>query len=366
MEIESNIPLPSEDKWAEPTETIKKPKHRARRKKKAPNPAQSLLDAIKFIKPCQKKAGTPQQQFCCIKGNWIAASSNFLTIGTKVEEDLEACPQTTQLEEALKQVEHTVSIAQVSDTTLSVVSGELKALIQCVSVDQIAITPPDPRVAFCDDRIKAAFSVLAPLATEGASNAVYASVLLQSGSAVATNGPALVEYWHGIDLPSILVPKQAVAAIAKTKKSLTGFGYSGSSATFWFEDDSFIKTQLYNEQYVNYEQHLEGNNLEPIELHEDFFKATKTISKFTKSGIVYFENGKLASHELEQEASTYSIEGLPDGLSFNTKWLLMVESVFKKVHFDYSNNVNAEGESILPRAYFFGENTRGILLGVKD
>lgn len=357
-ELDDNIPLPS-DEVAEEKAKVEQPKkkHRGRKKKEETfNPAKSLLQALKFLKYCQKKNGTVQQQYCKISGNWAAASNEVLTIGVKIEEDLSACPQTTQLENALKKVSEDLSITQLSEFSLSITSGLFKAVIPCVSFDQLEITPPDERIADIDDRIKEAFKVLAPIATEGAPNAAYASVLLQSGSAVATNGHMLAEYWHGIDLPpNMLVPKAAVVAIMKCGKKLEGFGYSGPSATFWFEDGSFIKTQLFGEQYPNYQLHLEAENINSWPMPVEFFKAVRAIEAFTRNGIVYFEQGKLASNEIDDEASTYIIEGLPEGMGFNCKYLLMVEGVFEKAHFIREDN----------KVLFFGDNTRGVIMGLE-
>jgi len=338
------------------TETKTK-KHRARRAKTtAVNPAASLLSALKFIAVAQKKAGAPNQQFGIISGNWAAASNGILTVATKVEEDLNACPHTLQFINALSKVGEDLSITQLSQTALSVVSGAFKAVVPCVGFDNLSISPPDEPCAVIDDRLKEAFAMLAPLATEGAPNAAYASVLLQSGSAVATNGHVLAEYWHGIDLPpGLLVPKAAVAAILKAGKPLARFGYSGPSATFWFDDDSFIKTQLYGERFPNYTPLFECEGLNPWPVPAEFFKAVRSIEAFTRNGVVYFENGKLASNELENEASTYIIEGLPEGMGFNAKYLLTVEKAFDNVHFDEASN----------KAFFFGENVRGVIMGIE-
>ena len=333
-----------------------KKKHRARRAKTtAVNPAASLLAALKFVAVAQKKAGTVQQQFGMISGNWAAASNGVLTVATKVEEDLSACPHTYQLIDALSKVGEDLSITQLSPTSLAVVSGAFRALIPCVGFGDVGITGPDERCAVIDDRIKAAFEAVLPLATDGAQHAHLAAVLLQSGSAVATNGHVLAEYWHGIDLPPMLIPKASAVAILKAGKALAGFGYSGSSATFWFEDDSFIKTQLFAEQFPNYQPLFNCEGLNPWPVPEEFYKAVRSIESFSRSGIVYFENGMLASNEQETEASTYKIEGLPEGMGFNAKYLLMVEPSFKNVHFDESSN----------KAFFFGENVRGVLMGIE-
>jgi len=355
MEIENDVAIPQEEN--QPIEPPKK-KHRARRKKATP--ASGLLEAIKFIKPCQKKTGTVAQRHCCIRGNWMVATNEIVTIGTKIQEDLAVCPQTLQLEEALKQVADDLSITQLSEHNLSVVSGDLKAVIPCVGFDQISIPAPDENIAVIDDRLKVALSVLAPLVTEGAKKAELASALLQSGTAVATNGHAIVEFWHGLDLPpNVLLPKVAIKAIVGTKKALCGFGYSGHSATFWFEDDSFIKSQLYGEQYPNYKTFFEDGEFEPFAIPVEFFKAVKTIEKFTKSGIVHFKDSKVSSNELENEASTYSIPGLPDGFQFHSKHLLAVQKAFEKVCF----KINTNG---IPHAYFFSTYARGLVLGIAN
>lgn len=355
-QIDNNVPLPTSEAPAATPEAAKpKPKHRARRPKATANPAASLLAALKFVAVAQKKAGTVQQQFGMISGNWAAASNGVLTVATKVEEDLTACPHTYQLIDALSKVGEDLSITQLSPNALAVVSGAFKALVPCVAFGDFEITGPDERCAVIDDRIKAAFEAVLPLATDGAQHAHLAAVMLQSGSAVATNGHVLVEYWHGIDLPpGMLVPKASAVAIAKAGKALTGFGYSGASATFWFEDDSFIKTQLFGEQYPNYGIIFNCEGLNPWPVPEEFYKAVRSIESFSRSGIVYFEDGMLASNEQETEASTYKIEGLPEGMGFNAKYLLMVEPSFKNVHFDEDSN----------KAYFFGENVRGVLSGI--
>lgn len=359
-QIDNNVPIPADEapaieEKAEAKPEAPKKKHRARRAKTtAVNPAASLLAALKFVAVAQKKAGTVQQQFGVISGNWAAASNGVLTVATKVEEDLSACPHTYQLIDALSKVGEELAITQLSPTSLAVVSGAFRALIPCVGFGDVGITGPDERCAVIDDRIKAAFEAVLPLATDGAQHAHLAAVLLQSGSAVATNGHVLAEYWHGIDLPPMLIPKASAVAILKAGKALTGFGYSGPSATFWFEDDSFIKTQLFAEQFPNYQPLFNCEGLNPWPVPDEFYKAVRSIESFSRSGVVYFENGMLASNEQETEASTYKIEGLPEGMGFNAKLLLAVEHGFKNVHFDAEKN----------KAYFFGENLRGVLMGI--
>jgi len=355
-QIDNNVPLPNAEAPAATPEAAKaKPKHRARRPKATANPAASLLAALKFVAVAQKKAGTVQQQFGMISGNWAAASNGVLTVATKVEEDLVACPHTLQFIDALSKVGEELSITQLTANALAVSSGAFRALVPCVGFDDVPITAPDPQCATIDDRIKTAFAAVAGLATDGAPNATYAAVLLQAGSAVATNGAALLEAWHGIDLPpGMMLPKCAAVAVAKAGPALTGFGFSASSATFYFENGAFIKTQLYGERYPNYQVVFEVDGLNPWPVPDDFYNGVRAIQSFSPNGNVFFDDGAVLSKMHKEEASTYKIEGLPERMGFSAKLLLSVEHAFKKAHFAPEAN----------KVVFFGENLRGVLMGI--
>jgi len=344
-EIVDSVPIPEETK--------KKPRARRAKKVEQSSAAASLLAALKFVSIAQKKAGTPTQQHCAISANWVAASNGVLMVAAKIEDDLIACPHTFQFIDALAKCGQELSITQLSETALSIMSDKFRAVVPCALPGQLELSAPDPEIAVIDDRIKAAFACIGGLATDGSPDAIKAAVLLRSCTAVATNGPSLMEYWHGVDLPAMLVPKASAVAICKAEKKLRGLGFSGPSATFYFEDDSFIKTQLYNERYPNYQALLNVAS-NPWPLPDDFFKAVQAVESFSKNGIVYFDDCVISSREEVPEATTYKVEGLPNGMGFNAKFLLNVKHAMQTAHFDKESN----------KVYFFGESVRGVLMGV--
>lgn len=349
MNLDSNIPLPEPEA----------PKPRRGRKPKTtaiavPNPAQDLINALKFIKPAQAKAGTVQQIYSMISGHWLAASNGILTIGVKIQEDLTACPHSYDLLEALGNCEGDLSITQLSARNLSIKSGNFKAIIECCEPSELTITGPDSNVAQINNQIKFAIDVVMPLAIEGAMNAAYSAVCLQAGSAVATNGSALIEAWHGVDLPpGLMLPKAAALAVARSGKALTGFGYSSSSATFWFEDGSFIKAQLYKERFPEYKHILDrARNLWLVK--KEFMHAVKAIAAFSRNEIIYMDKGLLSSRE--GESTSFKTEGLPDGMAFNAKFLMLCEHAIKHIAFDKANN----------ELHFSADNVRGCLKAVGE
>lgn len=361
MDLDANVPIPgaTEAAPAKPKRRRASPKPKAETAPEVANPAAGLLRALKFISIAQKKAGTPLQQFCNLSYHWAAASNETLTVATRIEEDLTACPHTLSFIDALSKCSSDLAIAQLSPQTIAVNSGAFKGLVNCAPFDEIQIPPPDPQCAVANDRIKFALGAVACLATDGAPTAVKAAVLLQSGTAVATNGHALLEAWHGVDLPpNLLIPKVSAVAIAKCDKTLTGFGFSPSSATFWFEDGSFIKTQLYNEQYPHYQPLVDLPGANFVALPAAFFKGVKAIESFSEDSIVYFHEGVLKSNKRMEAASTYKIEGLPQGFAFNAKYLMMLEPAIRTVAF-------TESQPGWTKCYFMGENIRGVLMGVQ-
>lgn len=333
-----------------------KPKSRARKPKaNVPSPVQNLIDALKFISVAQKKSGPPEVQFSMMCGGWIAASNGILTVATPVEEDLTACPHTTQFLDALSKCGQDIAITQLSSNTISVKSDKFKGLIPCLTMDSLQITGPDPQAGIMTEAVKSALGAAAVVAVEGSAMPVFASVLLQASSCVATDGACMLEAWHGVNLPpGLLVPRAAAIAVAKCAKQLTGFGFSQSSVTFYFVDRSWIKTQLYDAQYPNYKGILDVDGLNPWALQPDFFKAVKTLEGFSKDGNVYFGDGLLYTDLILSEASTYHIEGLPQGLGFGVQYLLKLEPFMQTVNFDKANR----------RVHFFGDKVRGALMAL--
>ena len=169
------------------------------------------------------------------------------------------------------------------------------------------------------------------LANENAQSVVAASILMNGHSLVATDRIMMIEYWHGCDLPpGLALPKAIVAPLTKTKKVLNGLGFSKSSATFWFEDKSWIKTQLYNEQWSDIEAML-NRECKPVPLPEYLFAAIDATSKFSPDGNLYAHSGCLASHAQEGVGASFECPGIPEGATLSVHQWAAVRSWAKTV-----------------------------------
>jgi len=351
MEIENNIPVPIAKAVAK---RARKPKGETKA-----TSAASLITALKFISLAQKPIGTPYQAHCIMYNNWCVAFDGVLTIGCRIEENINACPKTFDLLAALQKCGEQFAITQLNEGTLSVKSGKFKATIKCVPFSDIPQSGPDTPLTIINEEIKKAFDALAWLATEGATDAFCASVMLQAQTCVATNRHVLLEYWHGLDMPpgiQLLIPRASVNAIVKSDRKLTNFGFSDNSATFFFENDAFIKTQLFKDQYPNYQAIFAQStgNVSPLPL--DFFAGVDAVSPFSENKFVYLRGDKIMSHSAEELGAMFELLGIPNDIAFNHEYLKAVEPHFKNTIF--VENQRAK----LDKVFFSNGMIRGALM----
>lgn len=324
---------------------IQVPKPR-KRKAKAPNPVQGFLDALKFVSQASAKTGTPAQTHCTIENGMLSAFNGCITIGHPIHEDLTACPHTFALLEALGKVQSEVSITQVSDLELCVSSGAFSVNVPCSPGIETPIPPPN--IHNISNNVKSALEFVAPIPRDDKTDLVRSSVLLQTGSAVGTCGLVVGEYWHGENLPTMILPKALAKIVGNCDFDLVGFGYDGIQCTFWFANGAFVCCPVSEGNYVNYKPLFE-TDLQPAKIQKDFFKGLKGLAKSSDSKICEFSDAGIlvASAPTSNVKSLYKVEGLPAGMRFISKQLLQAEKMSSVVWDDECN-----------LARFFSDNSR--------
>lgn len=332
---------------------------RARKPKSSAAPG--LAAALAFVLPAQKKDGEPWQSHCRIENNWLIGFNGIFAAGMQIEEDFSACPNTGLLAAAISKCGDKIAITQASETTLSVRSGRFRATVPCLPPGHAPSVEPDAACAVVDDRLKVGFGLLAPMLEDTAPRVLQTAVLLQANTMVGSNGAMLIETFHGIDLPpGIMVPRATALAISKCPKKLAQFGFSQNSVTFYYEDGSFIKSQLFSGQYPDYRAVFSDNcNYWP--LPDGFFEGIKAIEAFSKASTnaVEFtsEGMRVFAEDGRTESGAFEIEGLPPNRRFNIDFLKISMSVLHRIDL-------ATDESAL---MFLSEdgNTRGVIKGLR-
>jgi hypothetical protein len=318
----------------------------------------NLVAALKFVSAAQgdSKAET-QHTHVMLAKQWAVATNPIFVMGHPITDDIDACPHLAGLIDALSKCGQTLSITTLDSGKLSIKSDRFRALVPCVPGALMPPALPDSPCATLNDALRAGFAAVADIAGPAQGREWANAVLLQSGSVVACDGVCAVEYWHGIDLPDLIIPKVAVTAIIKTGKILSKFGFSNSSATFYFDDESWLKTQLVTVQYPNYLNLFKGTS-NPWPLPPGFFEALKAVASFSETGQVFFnEHNILASHPNGEEGAMYELEGIPPNKAYNSKYLLAFEKLADR--FDFAPH------DPLGNCFFFGENLRGVIAAIR-
>jgi hypothetical protein len=315
--------------------------------------APSLLEALRFVKLAQTDTGPPVYRHCVLHDRHVYGFDGVLSAGHPILEDLTLAPQTAKLIQALERVDEQVAMVALP-SGLSVRAGRFRAVVPCFPLADMPPIAPDPPITAIDDRLRAGFAAVGPLATESAPQVIQAAVRLSAGTVCATNRHVLVEYWHGIDLPTVLLPKQALKAIESVKRPLAQFGYSPTSATFYFADGSWIKTQLYNEKYPDISRVLDRESSQrPVT--PGLFDALRTIRPFANDNkaAIFSLNRLHTAVAADGEGGSYELPGIPEGRCFNIDHLLLLEGLAKTV--DYGDGPKGEWSALM----FFGDNVRG-------
>lgn len=312
------------------------------RAKKATN---ALLQAIEFVSLVQKET-----DHCTMQSQWVVATDGVATLGTKIDVDFEANPLTRRLLAALQRASESLAITQLGEGSLQVASGALRVKVPCAAQVPGALLWADPNIAPLKESFIEACKAIGHIASEAGDRIYQCSLLVENDTISATNGQVLIQYWHGNSLPPYFVlPKASVSILLKINKKLVGFGYSGNSCTFHFEDESWFRTQLYEDKWPNLANHFNSYDGIQKSIPKLLFTAVNTISDFT-------DNNKLSvtKEKAEVSGASYDLDGIDGAVIFNKENLKQIEKL-------------AESYSIADgKVYFFGKNVRIVVTVYAD
>lgn len=332
---------------------------------KKPAASAPLVEALDFIDVATSDF-QHWQKFIRLSGNMAIAFNGQIAAGHPIAEELTLCPQLDKFKIALNRCGKSLTISETPSGQISVKGDKLRALVQCLTAEDLPYVQPDAQIVPIGEIIKETFKVCGVLASEAAERVMEASLLLEANSCTGTNGAAILQHWHGVDLPPAMVlPKVFTAGIAKQTKALVGFGFSWNvdqtqvaSVTFWFEGGAWIKAQCYADKWQDVNSVLNVQSV-PSDTQGDLFEAIEAVSHFNEDGFVTFAEGKIMSHDTDAVGAQYPVKGLNGGKKFNGKLIKTVAPYAAKIDLT----------SYPDRAFFFGgtaENpVRGAIMGLK-
>lgn len=308
-----------------PDDKPKKKTPRERAKKTKHNPATSFLTALKFVSLAQTKNGETNATHCSITNNWLCTTLGAITVGTYVQEPIACCPHTGQLVEALKSVETEMSVTQIETHSLSIVSGDMRAIVECQPISAIEIPAPDAPVAEVNDRVVQALWEASKAVNEKG-QLKYQSIYFGPNIAYATKGEILIEAYHGFDMPHLFrLPVKIASVLRRSGKKLERFGYSEQSVTFWFEDGSFIRSQIFEPGKIEYDHLMLKDYSDLVEVPTNFFNAMIKVGTFSQPPYVYFKQGEIVASYFDEITTSFKFSELPEGVGFDSSLIKLIK-----------------------------------------
>lgn len=325
------------------------------RAKAAPKPVDQVLENLKMLGLVVKKKGTVQESFISIQDGFATACLGELTVGCPLDFGAtKAVVRLHDLLEAKKVAGAEFACTFMGHNQMVIVADDVRMVIETDLSHTWQAPAPDSPIAPATDRLRAALVELAPFATSDRPDIV--GILCQGYTAVATNGFAMLEAWHGVDMPpGLRLPVSFVKKLEKIKRPVAQFGFSPYSFTIWFEDGSYIRTAMHKGDYANYQAAFtDSTEYELVDLPDEFYKTLKSIIAFAKDGVVYFKDGQIYTAKQTEAASSFKHESIPNGFGFNIHLLLLIAKHAPTVKF----------MNTCDRIQFECGNVRGSVMGL--
>lgn len=329
------------------------------------NRVAALVEAAKIVSFAQRGGGDqPSQTHCVIHGKMMTAYDGVLTIGMPIEEEFTACPNTKLFAKAMSACGENFTLTMQDPTTLIVRSGKFRAKVPCLLPKDMPNPLPDAMVAPCGQSLVDAILSVAGLAAEGARRVIEASILVDGACATASDGMAMLQAYHGLNMPpSLILPKAFAMALAKMPGTISGFGYSVNTFTIHYPNGSFVKCQRFVEGWPDPASILDRYpSMAYADVPEGFTEAVEQIAPFSENGDVYLngEKGTISSGPRGSGDGVIEFDGLPTGASigYNARCVSQCAPFMKRW------DITTSPVGVM---YFAnGASVRGAIVGIRD
>ena len=315
----------------------------------------SLVAALQFIANIQpKRSNVVTETHCRLFGNKLVGCAGPLSAGIPIQEEIECCPNTLKLIEALKQCPEAINLTMLTANELSVRSGNFQATVPCIQSSQFPTIYPNAPMGLVPAEFLVSLKQVGAIVSDKAKTIVQSSVKLMGETIIATNGDVILESWHGSPGPvGPIVPKLFINALGKRRdKAIYRIGGDRDEMTGCYDDGSWVKTLLQKDPAFPDLRSFLDVPINTIPTPLGFFQAVNRLAKFSKDGKLYFTHEGICTDNYLIDGAINVCEGLPIGISFNIASLQMISNAEQ---LDFSKAGTQR------KVAFFGKNIRGVI-----
>lgn len=315
-----------------------------------------MLESLRFVKGAiSKKDHLPELAHFHIADGRILGFNGAMGLSAPVPLDLEANPKALPFFKAIETCKDTVQLHMTSSGRLAVKSGSFKAYIDCVDSSMSTEIIPQGDVATSTGRLLPALETLSPFISEDASRPWSKGVLFKETKAYATNNIVLIEYDLGYKVPfEITVPHKAVRELLRIKEEPHSIQTDGSSVTFHFEGDKWLRTQVYAQPWPDLEPIL-NRGVAHTAVPSGLYQTVEELLPFTDDlTMLYMEPGVVRTEIHTGIGAEIEVNVQSTG-AFQGKQLAALNGV--ATHIDF--------ETYPDPCPFAGPGIRGVIMGAR-
>lgn len=296
-----------------------------------------MPEAVKFCAPGFKAEGEPYAQHALIQGKTLTTYDGVLQYGHPIDDELTACPHFGKLRAALDATKDAATtVTQLDAARIAIKAPKFRTVVPCVADTALVIrNVPDPIVGPLGMEVRDGFEIMRQITDKAGLHVITSSVLMAGKSMIATDNHQIVEFFHGSDFPTLTVPANFIEAVLKIAKAFKGFGFSEGSLTFHFEDDSYVRTQLYQEEWPDVSRALPSDFSTLLGVPDGLYTALGQMRPFIEAGGIWFNEGSISSHASTETGCVIDVPGLRQspgaGLDAVRLWAMRD----KVTYFDY-------------------------------
>lgn len=309
-----------------------------------------MLDALKFVQGAVGKERTTELTHFRIANHRITAANGVIALSSPIDIDLECWPKAEAMVNAIRACDDTIQMHLTPTKLLAIKSGNFRTLVPTLDRGAWLVEPEGVSVKPAGALLPA-FEQLQEVMSTNPAHTWANGILLDKGSAFATNNVVLVEYWLGHHFPyRVNIPRAAVNEFLTIGQEPVEFLVTGNSLTFLYEGGRWLKTQLLDHRWPEKATELlEGMPPTDTQPPPTLFAELKRIARFVDgSGIVYLSKNEISTNQTQ---TTIEVPGLIHKGAFNLAMLRKLEGLADVIGFE-------EAPRPVP---FYGKNIRGLI-----
>lgn len=315
-----------------------------------------MLDDLKFVSGAiAKKDYVPSMKHFLIRDSTVRAYNGVITLNSPIALDIDCQPLADPMMRAIINCTETVNLSLTPANRLKIQSGKFKAFVDCTTSDVPDIVPDGDEVSLGGIEIVKIFKQLFPIIGTDASRPWVNGIYINNKSCYVTNNAIVCQYWLGIDLPAINIPREAIKEIIRIGTEPSSVRVTTNSITFMYDSGRWIKTKLIDGGWPNVEAVLSVPSSQ-LEIDPELFTAIDSVEDFCeKIGIIHFSEGVVHTHSDLEVGGRYDLQTIIHKGAYNVNMVKLLNGIVKTIDW-----------SVYPKpCIFYGDNIRGALIGMK-